>query len=203
MKNENMETMDEILEELRSGEFAPLADRIEAAHKREIAEAVAAKCEVCDVQAVTDCNQPVTDCHALDDIVRKVAEEMSNTSMQDITAEIIYGWATRLGDAATCEKSSAVGNAAKMREALEKCIRRLDAITPYLPIEFRKYVFADIQEANIALSAPARNCDRFENYGDALVAFEKQMRSEGRLGFVNLFTEVVKWLFDEAKGDAK
>jgi hypothetical protein len=37
-------------------------------------------------------------------IVRKVAAEMMNTSMQDITAEVIYGWATLLGDAATCKK---------------------------------------------------------------------------------------------------
>lgn len=32
---ENQETLTDICEELRSGEYAPLADRIEAAHKRE------------------------------------------------------------------------------------------------------------------------------------------------------------------------
>ena len=42
----------------------------------------------------------------INDIVRKVAEEMLNTSMQDITAEIINKWAVRIGDAAACEKSS-------------------------------------------------------------------------------------------------
>jgi hypothetical protein len=47
----------------------------------------------------------------------------------------------------------------KMREALEKCTRRLDAITSYLPMEFRKYVFADIKEAKEALAEPVRNCD--------------------------------------------
>ena len=46
----------------------------------------------------------------INDIVRKVAEEMLNTSMQDITAEIINKWAVRIGDAAACEKSSQVGN---------------------------------------------------------------------------------------------
>jgi hypothetical protein len=55
-------------------------------------------------------------------IVRKVAAEMMNTSMQDITAERIHGWATRLGDAATAKDSLQVGNAAKMREALEKVV---------------------------------------------------------------------------------
>jgi len=34
--NENSESMEELLEELRSGEFAPLANRIEAAWKRKI-----------------------------------------------------------------------------------------------------------------------------------------------------------------------
>lgn len=47
----------------------------------------------------------------------------------------------------------------KQREALEKCVRRLDAITPYLPLEFRKYVFADIQEAKAALTEPVLNCE--------------------------------------------
>jgi hypothetical protein len=56
----------------------------------------------------------------INDIVLKVAVEMINTSMQEITAEVINGWATRLGDAATGEKSSQVGNSAKMREALEQ-----------------------------------------------------------------------------------
>ena len=42
------------------------------------------------------------------DIVREVAKEMLNTSMQDITAERINGWATRLGEVATCKESRQV-----------------------------------------------------------------------------------------------
>ena len=62
----------------------------------------------------------------IDEIVREVAAEMLNTSMQDITAEVIHSWATRLGEVAvskmetttpTCKESRQVGNAAKMREA--------------------------------------------------------------------------------------
>ena len=49
-----------------------------------------------------------------------VAQEMLNTSMQEITAERINGWATRL--AAACEQTvtncSQLGNAAAMRKAL-------------------------------------------------------------------------------------
>lgn len=63
----------------------------------------------------------------IDEIVREVAAEMLNTSMQDITAEVIHSWATRLGEVAvskmetttpTCKESRQVGNAAAMREAL-------------------------------------------------------------------------------------
>ena len=49
-----------------------------------------------------------------------VAQEMLNTSMQEITAERINGWATRLAEA--CEQPvtdcNQLGNAAAMREAL-------------------------------------------------------------------------------------
>jgi hypothetical protein len=76
-----METMEEILEELRSGEFAPLAYRIEAAHKREQEDAIAATVvaaaksasevyephiqskpvgDAAGKQSVTDCNQHET-----------------------------------------------------------------------------------------------------------------------------------------------
>lgn len=201
-----METIDEILEELRSGEFARLADRVEAAHKREIAEAVAAKCEVCDVQTVTDCNQPVTDCHALDDIVRKVAEEMSNTSMQDITAEIIYGWATRLGEAATCEKSSAVGNAAKMREALEWfwskrsmldfCHNNLSTKTWEDWDKVYRFLREFADKVQSALSAPARNCDLYKTEDEAYQAYLKVMENTPKEEQVYFES----WLFAKTKG---
>lgn len=70
-----METIEEILEELRSGEFAPLADRIEAAHK----------------QSVTDCNQPVTDCHALNEAVKREVgiSKMETTTGNETVADVI------------------------------------------------------------------------------------------------------------------
>ena len=56
----------------------------------------------------------------------------------------------------TCEKSSAVGNAAAMREALEMVKRLFDGRLMWQP---------DIRKAheavNSALAKPPRNCDRF------------------------------------------
>lgn len=93
----------------------------------------------------------------INDIVREVAAEMLNTSMQVITAERIYGWATRLG--ATCEESLQVGNAAKMREALEKMRDFMDAMnSSQEPIEYGEYSWA-VDTIDNALSAPPRNCD--------------------------------------------
>jgi hypothetical protein len=68
----------------------------------------------------------------INDIVRKVAEEMLNTSMQDITAEIIYKWAVRIGDAATCKESLQVGNAAKCKELLGEVYVLLDKSKSYI-----------------------------------------------------------------------
>jgi hypothetical protein len=102
-------------------------------------------------------------------------------------------------NAATCENSSQVGNAAKMREALEDSNGLLEELSRIG--EWYESANGQIKENNYALSAPARNCDRFENYEDALSEFENQIRIEGRLGFINPFTEVVNWLLAEAKGE--
>lgn len=60
---------------------------------------------------------------------------------------------------ATAEKSSAVGDAAAMREALESCrdfIMRLDrAFNPFM----QKLLEDAITKADAALAEPVRNCD--------------------------------------------
>ena len=55
-----------------------------------------------------------------------------------------------------------------------------------------KFSADDIERINSALSAPPRNCDKFNNYGDALEAFEKQLTIEGKLGFAIRLTEVIR-----------
>lgn len=130
----------------------------------------------------------------LNDIVREVAAEMLNTSMQEITAERIHGWATRLG--ATCQESRQVGNAAKMREALIKIL----GLTDHLQRRFalRKLITEVVLEleqiAENALSTPPRNCDLY-SHDEALRIWSSLPESKENGCF-----DV--WLFAEAKGDA-
>ena len=90
---------------------------------------------------------------------------------------------------ATAEKSSAVGDAAKLREALERVLcwlKRMNAeplntlavseLTPsYAVNKTAKSIIEDndyhISQLTAALSAPPRNCDRFATLPDALAAW--------------------------------
>lgn len=71
---------------------------------------------------------------------------------------------------ATTENSSAVGNAAKMREALLYIKQwREDCIDG----EGADLVDDMIAKVDAALSAPPRNCDRFNNAVDAMAEFKR------------------------------
>ena len=171
MSDERQETVADIVREMRIGDLcaadtsarqmyindflASYADRIEAAAKRE-SEATAEKSSA--VGKV--------------DTVREIAQEMLNTSMQDITAERINGWATRL--AAACEQPvtncNQLGNAAKMREALQEARRFVSASAhrtdrDLLVMDDEKrgvYVLCPKDtfiKIDAALSALPRNCD--------------------------------------------
>ena len=122
MSNERQETVADIVREMRIGDLcaedtsasrpefindflASYADRIEAAWKRE-QEAGAEAAQICGEigeiigrEATTEKSSRVGNA----DAVREVAQEMLNTSMQEITADRINGWAMRL--AAACEQS--------------------------------------------------------------------------------------------------
>ena len=99
----------------------------------------------------------------------------------------------------TCEKSSAVGNAAKMREAVDKLLNFLrweyaqDYPTP-------RDKLADAIDIGVAaLSAPPRNCDLLSDAQEALAAIH-----EDRCYVNNPIDErrlTVEWLFAEAKGE--
>ena len=103
MSDARQETVADIVREMRIGDLcaedtsasrpefindflASFADRIEAAWKREI-------------KATTEKSSAVGNAGT----VREVAQEMLNTSMQDITAERINRWAMRLAEA--CERT--------------------------------------------------------------------------------------------------
>ena len=93
------------------------------------------------------------------------------------------------------------GNAAAMREALEK-------ITALLGECYNGELYEKADEAiavaDAALAAPPRNCDKYKTPEESIRMFESYIRESWKLGFINPFTEVVKWLFEpaaERKGD--
>lgn len=91
----------------------------------------------------------------------------------------------------TREKSSAVGNASAMREALEMVKRMFDGRLMWQP---------DIRKAheavNAALSKPPRNCDRQE-CATTNAAQDVWSKEDGGK------TAYYEWLFAEAKGYEK
>ena len=216
MSDARQETVADIVREMRIGDLcaedtvarsmyindflASYADRIEAAWKRE-QEAGAEAAQICGEigeivgrEATTEKSSAVGNA----DIVREVAQEMLNTSMQDITAEVVYGWASRLADA--CKQSvtdcNQLGNTAKMREALEQAKRVLHCaiVSDILKGEDARKAFNAI---TAALSAPPRNCDRYTDYGKALRAFENDENAKSS------YWGMDGWLFAEAKGETK
>ena len=113
---------------------------------------------------------------------------------------------------ATCEKSSAVGNTAAMREALEKtqsviatCMEILNKIPDgcdydRLVDEVADELY-DLRDSHVkaALSSPPRNCDVLSDTQEALAAIHEDR------GYVNNPIDerrlTVEWLFAEAKGE--
>ena len=122
MSNERQETIADIVAEMRIGDLcaedtsasrpefindflASYADRIEAAAKRE-REAGAEAAQICgEIGEMVGREATTEKSSAVDNAatVRGIAQEMLNTSMQEITADRINGWASRL--AAACEQS--------------------------------------------------------------------------------------------------
>ena len=98
----------------------------------------------------------------------------------------------------TREESSQVGNAAKMREALEQAKRVLHCaiVADILKGEDARKAFNAV---TAALSSPPRNCDVMPDAHEALAAIH-----EDRCYVNNPIDErrlTVEWLFDEAKGE--
>lgn len=218
MSGARQETVADIVAEMRIGDLcaadtsarqmyindflASYADRIEVAWKRE-SEAGAEAAQICGEigemvgrEATTEKSSAVGNAGT----VREVAQEMLNTSMQDITAEVVYGWASRLADA--CKQSvtdcNQLGNAAAMREALKEIRARLVYLYGRIDGTFYPPALKQVYGiASTALSAPPRNCDRFSNANDALRAFENDENAKSS------YWGMDGWLFAEAKGATK
>ena len=136
-----------------------------------------------------------------------VAQEMLNTSMQEITAEVVCGWAMRL--AAACEQTvtdcNRLNNAAKMREALERLRERAlmdlyeNAFVADPSGNYKEFIKRTIKIAESVLSAPPRNCDRFATLDDARNTFFADYVPDETCSSATAFAI---WLFDKAKGEA-
>ena len=99
---------------------------------------------------------------------------------------------------ATCQESLQVGNAAKMRAALEavyECAK--DCV-----LTIREGAFEKVLEA---LSSPPRNVDCFNTPDEALSAYseDKGITQPLPLWYGNEFWAFIHWLFANAKGGEK
>lgn len=117
--------------------------------------------------------------------------------------EMVWREAARMSDERTAEKYSAVGNAAAMREALEKVRFYLPYFLQYVSLHREDAAaggyYERIQEiVTAALSSPPRNCDRFATLDDARNAFFADYVPDETCSSANAFAI---WLFDEAKGE--
>lgn len=91
------------------------------------------------------------------------------------------------------EKSSAVGNAAAMRKALiniQEYAKALDAGD--------LNVLAILYTCRAALSAPARNCDRYKDAPSAYADFIVPWKLDGHLDEVPTLQDFANWLFAPA-----
>ena len=149
----------------------------------------------------------------VDDIVkekRDTADEAElkgkNTFLFDL-AKMLREEANRIEAAskreceATREKSSQVGNAAKMSEACANIAEYAKAATCHTENSiFLGYLYQIEEWAESALAAPPRNCDRFTTLDDARNAFFEDYVPDETCSSANAFAI---WLFDEAKGESE
>ena len=184
------------------------ADRLEAAHKSEVDKLNSA------IQAT------VSRSDAEIDRLRREVEELKKTNGElatlidlekippiELSKNASKNGAAVSREAATAEKSSAVGNCAKLREAMKRIVAASivakNANAPEWILQRMADIFA---VATTALAAPPRNCDKYANYNDAMKAFEVFVIEQGKLGLINPYPGVLRWLFapaTEKEGGAK
>lgn len=106
-----------------------------------------------------------------------------------------------IGREATIEKSSQVGNAASMREALSDACY---AMFNFLKTKDGGYeeMAESLDKAKAALAEPPRNCDKFNTADESYAGFRKfcdEMKCSECQFNQNTATCLLSWLFAEAK----
>ena len=99
---------------------------------------------------------------------------------------------------ATRDKSSQVGNAAAMRDALEKVRFYMPYFLQYMKLHLEDaeaggYYKRILEIVNAAISSPPRNCDAFSKAQILEMLEDRSFSKE----------DTIEWLFDEAKGGEK
>lgn len=92
------------------------------------------------------------------------------------------------------------GNAAAMREALLRCdaIAQLPEVRDFQSVKDARNIIA------AALSAPPRNCDRFESWADALRVYLAEHPKMADMNQRAIDACCNMWLFNQAKkGESK
>ena len=89
------------------------------------------------------------------------------------------------------------GNQMKMREALENSNGLLEELTAIG--DWGESAREQIAENNAALSAPARNCDRFADAPSAYADFIVPWKLEGHFDDVPTLQDFSNWLFAPAQ----
>jgi hypothetical protein len=152
-------------------------------------------------------------------------DEIINDILRDMEADAEAAWegtslrralvkyATRLRKALNAP-ALATGNAAAMRDLLEKIRREYGwgrigcrtCVSSEADVERVSDLFE--KQIDAALSAPARNCDRYATLDEARKAFQ-EARGHKVLADVELWDSMdeagalVRWLFAPAKGENK
>lgn len=133
------------------------------------------------------------------------AHELPQPTTQYLRIMLARFDAAHRRETATAEKSSAVGDCAKMREALEATLKLFWDMHNANRSPQSNQAYAVIRQIKAALAAPPRNCDRFQSASDAWDAYDAfvdSYRAQSKTEPLNEFG----WLYAKAtekEGDAK
>ena len=145
----------------------------------------------------------------IDDIVKEIRGNSEHNHALVEVSKYLTEIADRIEAAAkreresTCEKSSAVGNAAAMRDALNEIRSRLFYLYVLTDGTFNPPALKEVYEiSDTALSDPPRNCDRFDSIEEAKTRYCAEVDHVFIWdGFQS--QRLIKWLFAKKKEEQK
>ena len=151
------------------------ADRLDAAHKREL-DALKQRCAELDAEVA-----------AKDEVIKRLNDAISEEQRRKM---------------ATAENPSAVGDAAKLREALCEILSYIESFHKYItPGKGKKltalFAVADTirGKTKAALAAPPRNCDKYPTFNDAIRALADKRGWHDAKWDIERYCILASWLY--------